>query len=207
MIEFDTQIMPTARAMSFLFWACSAFKVRKEFYVTATSRTRCGRGTTRSRCPGRWCAASCARKGWRSCTPRGGRGTARTRARYPMRPRTWSTTPSGPRRPTSCGSPTSRSSGCRAARCTCPDPRLLRRRPVRLADRHEPERGARQQQPRGRCWHAPRRPAPRDPFRSRVPLPLARMDNHMREEPPDQVDVEEGVQPGQLGDGGILRQA
>ena len=29
----------------------------------------------------------------------------------------------------------------------------------------------------------------------------------MRREPPDQVDVEEGVQPGQLGDGGILRQA
>jgi len=40
-----------------------------------------------------------------------------------------------------------------------------------------------------------------------VPLPPARMDGHMREEPPDQVDVEEGVQPGQLGDGGILRQA
>lgn len=34
MIELDTQTMPTARAMSFLFWACSAFKVRKEFYVT-----------------------------------------------------------------------------------------------------------------------------------------------------------------------------
>ena len=35
MIEFDTQIIPTARAMSFLFfWARSAFKVRKEFYVT-----------------------------------------------------------------------------------------------------------------------------------------------------------------------------
>lgn len=33
MIELDTQIVPTARAMSFLFWACSAFKVRKEFYV------------------------------------------------------------------------------------------------------------------------------------------------------------------------------
>ena len=29
----------------------------------------------------------------------------------------------------------------------------------------------------------------------------------MRREPPDQVDVEEGVQPGQLGDGGVLRQA
>lgn len=35
MIEFDTQIIPTARAMSFsLFWACSAFKVRKELCVT-----------------------------------------------------------------------------------------------------------------------------------------------------------------------------
>ncbi len=34
MIELDTQIIPTARAMSFLFWARSAFRVRKEFYVT-----------------------------------------------------------------------------------------------------------------------------------------------------------------------------
>lgn len=34
MIELDTQIIPTARAMPFLFWACLAFKVRKEFYVT-----------------------------------------------------------------------------------------------------------------------------------------------------------------------------
>ena len=64
--------------------------------ATATSRTRCGRGTTRSRCPRRWCAASCAKRGWRSRTLRGGRGTARTRARYPMRPRTWSTAPSEP---------------------------------------------------------------------------------------------------------------
>ena len=35
MIELDTQIIPTARAMSFLFlWAFLAFRVRKEFYVT-----------------------------------------------------------------------------------------------------------------------------------------------------------------------------
>ena len=33
MIELDTQIMPTARVMSFLFWACSAFKVFKVSYV------------------------------------------------------------------------------------------------------------------------------------------------------------------------------
>ena len=40
MIEFDTQIIPMARAMSFLFWACSAFKVRKEFYVTGLNNAR-----------------------------------------------------------------------------------------------------------------------------------------------------------------------
>ena len=34
MIDLDTQIIPTARGMSFLFWACLAFKVRKEFYDT-----------------------------------------------------------------------------------------------------------------------------------------------------------------------------
>ena len=33
------------------------------------------------------------------------------------------------------------------------------------------------------------------------------LNRDLREEPPDQVDVEEGVQPGRLGDGGILRQA
>lgn len=88
-----------------------------------------------------------------------------------------------------------------------PDPRLLRRRPARLVDRHGPERGARQQQPRGRVRHPFQRAAPRRALRSRVPLPLARMDRDLREEPPDQVDVEEGVQPGRLGDGGILRQA
>ena len=76
-----------------------------------------------------------------------------------------------------------------------------------LVDRHEPERGARQQQPRGRMRHSSRGPAPRDPFRSRLPLPLAGLDSDLRREPPDQVDVEEGMQPGQLGNGGILRQA
>ena len=55
--------------------------------------------------------------------------------------------------------------------------------------------------------HPFQRAAPRRALRSRVPLPLARMDRDLREEPPDQVDVEEGVQPGRLGDGGILRQA
>lgn len=55
--------------------------------------------------------------------------------------------------------------------------------------------------------HSSRGPAPRDSLRSRLPLPLAELDSDLRREPPDQVDVEEGMQPGQLGDGGILRQA
>ena len=38
MIELDTQIIPTARAMSFLFWTRLAFRVCKEFYVTARIR-------------------------------------------------------------------------------------------------------------------------------------------------------------------------
>ena len=38
MIEFDTQIIPMARAVSFLFWMRLAFKVRKEFYVTLFGR-------------------------------------------------------------------------------------------------------------------------------------------------------------------------
>ena len=41
----------------------------------------------------------------------------------------------------------------------------------------------------------------------RVSLPLAGLDSDMRREPPGQIDVEEGMQPGQLGDGGALRQA
>lgn len=52
-----------------------------------------------------------------------------------------------------------------------------------------PKRGARQRQPRGRMRNAPRGAAPRDPFRSRVPLPLARLDRLMRGKRPDPVYV------------------
>lgn len=54
MIEFDTQIIPTARAMSFLFfWARSAFKVRKEFYITESSLSGLSLGPV-ARCRRKW---------------------------------------------------------------------------------------------------------------------------------------------------------
>ena len=80
-------------------------------------------------------------------------------------------------------------------------PRLLRRRAGCLVDRDEPERRARQLQPRGRVREAFRRAAPGDPLRSRMPLSLAGVDCDLREESPGQVDVEEGLQPRQLGGG------
>lgn len=40
MVELDTQIVPAAHAMSFLFWACSAFKVSKESYVTGAKEIK-----------------------------------------------------------------------------------------------------------------------------------------------------------------------
>lgn len=46
---------------------------------------------------------------------------------------------------------------------------------------------------------------PRRPQRPGPPLPLARMGRGVRALRDNQVDVEEGVQPGQLGDGGALR--
>ena len=49
------------------------------------------------------------------------------------------------------------------------------------------------------------RPAARSD--SGAPLPLARLDSHMREERAGQVDVEKGLQPRQLRDGGLLREA
>lgn len=40
MVELDTQIVPAAHAMSFLFCACSAFKVSKESYVTGAKEMK-----------------------------------------------------------------------------------------------------------------------------------------------------------------------
>lgn len=40
-----------------------------------------------------------------------------------------------------------------------------------------------------------------------MPLPMAWMDRDLREEPPGQVDVEEGMFARQLGDGGVLWKA
>ena len=74
-------------------------------------------------------------------------------------------------------------------------------------DRDELEREARQLQPRGRVRDSFRRAAAGDPPRPRMPLPLARVDCDLRQEPPGQADVEEGVRPRQLGDGGLLRKA
>lgn len=40
MVELDTQIVPAAHAVSFLFCACSAFKVSKESYVTGAKEMK-----------------------------------------------------------------------------------------------------------------------------------------------------------------------
>lgn len=68
-------------------------------------------------------------------------------------------------------------------------------------------REARERQPGGGVRDAFRRRAPRDAHRPRMPLPMAWMDRDLREEPPGQVDVEEGMFARQLGDGGVLWKA
>lgn len=73
--------------------------------------------------------------------------------------------------------------------------------------RHEPEHGARRQQPGGGVRDPLGGPGPRGPLGPRPPLLLARLDSHMREERAGQVNVVEGPRPGQLRDGGFLQVA
>ena len=80
--------------------------------ATATPGTSRGRGTTRPSRPRRRCAASCARRVSWSPTRRRGPDAAPTRARSPMRRRTWSAGTSVRPRPTSQGPPASRGSVC-----------------------------------------------------------------------------------------------
>ncbi len=103
---------------------CADLRVRVREAFEGANRSRDCRCVTHALRPGddeaarprRWCAASRAKRASWSPT-RGGRpSAARAEARYRTRLRTWSTAISMPMRPTSCGSPTSPSSGCREAR-------------------------------------------------------------------------------------------
>lgn len=73
--------------------------------------------------------------------------------------------------------------------------------------RRETGRRARQLDARGRLRAARARRAPRHPLRPRRPLPLARLDLDLRGARPRQEHVRQGLQPGQRGDGGLLRPA
>ena len=73
--------------------------------------------------------------------------------------------------------------------------------------RREPGRRARQLDARGRLRAARARRGPRHPLRPRRALPLARLDLDLRGARPHQEHVGQGLQPGQRGDGGLLRPA
>lgn len=109
---------------------------------------------------------------------------------------------------TSCGSPTSPSSGCPpAGRSTCrpsgtaSTPRSWRGGPARARTPRSPTRRSRTP---ARCCA---RRGPRHPLRPRRALPLARLDLDLRRARPHQEHVGQGLQPGQRGDGGLLRPA
>ena len=74
-----------------------------------------------------------------------------------------------------------------------------------MDDRHEPERRAGQPDAPRRVRHARRRGASDHPLRPRLPLPVARMDQHLQGERVDPVDEREGLLPGQRGRGRVLR--
>ena len=78
---------------------------------------------------------------------------------------------------------------------------------VSALSRRETGRRARQLDARGRLRAARARRAPRHPLRPRRPLPLARLDLDLRGARPRQEHVRQGLQPGQRGDGGLLRPA
>ena len=94
--------------------------------------------------------------------------------------------------PTSCGSPTSRSSGCRPARgATCPRCRLLRRQAGGLVDRGPADRGLANSSLEAACATLAPGEAPAY-TRTGVPLPLARLGRDMRGERAGQEHVAKG---------------
>ena len=74
-----------------------------------------------------------------------------------------------------------------------------------MDDRHEPERRAGQPDAPRRVRHARGRGASGHPLRPRLPLPVARVDQHLQGERVDPVDEREGLQSGQRGRGRVLR--
>lgn len=85
--------------------------------------------------------------------------------------------------------------------------RLLRRDARRVEHRGEPERGAGELHAGRGLRAAVGRRASRMPRRPRLPLPMARMDRHLRRARHRPVDVQEGVLARQLRLRGILRKA
>ncbi len=90
---------------------------------------------------------------------------------------------------------------------TSPDNRLLRRHADKLGDLHVPERRDGELVASGRMLPAQGGRAPHGAQRPGLPLPLARVDRDMRRARHREVDVEEGLQPGQRARRGLLRKA
>ena len=88
-----------------------------------------------------------------------------------------------------------------------PDNRLLRRHADRLGHLHVPGRGDGELVASGRMLPAQGGRAPQGAQRPRLPLSLARVDKDMRGSRHREVDVEEGLQPGQRARRGFLRKA
>lgn len=83
--------------------------------------------------------------------------------------------------------------------------RLLRRHGRGLAAVAKPRRGHERGHAARRGRRASRRGASHGPFRPRVPLPVARVDPHLRGARSDPVHGRQGLQSGQRGRRGILR--
>lgn len=88
-----------------------------------------------------------------------------------------------------------------------PDNRLLRRHADKLGDLHVPERRDGELVASGRMLPAQGGRAPHGAQRPGLPLSLARVDRDMRRPRHREVNVEEGLQPGQRARRGLLRKA
>ena len=88
-----------------------------------------------------------------------------------------------------------------------PDNRLLRRHADKLDDLRVPGRGDGELVASGRMLPAQGGRAPQGAQRPRLPLSLARVDKDMRRSRHREVDVEEGLQPGQRARRGLLQKA